>query len=218
MGKKDEELKAGKVDPNTAGDNKEPKTTEQPKAKTIEVDADTLRKLLESNEKLTAKIDALESNAVATQPNNGMIVRRKAKESDVRLRKWNDKYVVGMVNVGNEKRPRYVYDIIDKETRKAIQYCDLILEDGSIVKEVVDIDFRRDAETVPNCRIISKVEHEDVKEYGLIPKKDMAENGYGMFETMVLVPVEVITKSYTFTLQVPERAEPLEISSEWVNM
>ncbi len=214
MAKKDDEIKAGKVEAQqqTVSVNEAPS-----KEKTIEVSEATLRKLIESNESLTAKIDALESNAVATQANNGMIVRRKAKESDVRIRKWNDKYVTGMVNVGTDKRPRYVYDIIDKETRKAIQYCDLILDDGSIVKEVVDIDFRRDAET-EIARIISKVEHEDVKEYGMIPKKDMAENGYGMFETMVLVPVEVVSKSYTFKLQVPDRTDPIEVSSEWVNM
>lgn len=188
------------------------------KSKKIEVDESILQQLMDSNRKMEAQIEALSSNAVATNANNGMAVRRKVKEDAIRLRKWNDKYVIGMVNVGNEKRPRYVYDVIDKDTKKAVQFCNLILEDGEIVEGVIDIDFRRDAETVPGCTVISKVEHEDVKEYGFIPKKEMAENGYGMFETMVLVPVEVVSKTFTFTVKVPDRDEPMVIESEWANM
>lgn len=214
---KDTEIKAGSIEEVAHQDELEVSAPATPKAKTIEVSEETLRKLIDSNEKMSSKIEALESNAVATQPTNGMVIRKKTTESDIKVRKWNDKYVVGMVNIGNEKRPRYVYDIIDKETKRAIQYCNLILEDGEIVEGVVDIDFRRDAET-EIARVVSKVEHEDVKEYGYISKKDMAENGYGMFETMVLVPVEVTEKSWTYKVKVPDREDLLEVNSQWANM
>ncbi len=216
MADKTKTIKAG------AEDNGEeivkPTTVQVPKEKTIEVSEATLRKLIASNEKLTQQVDALNSNAVSTQANNGMVVRRKVKESDIRLRKWDNKYVIGLENIGTEKRPIYIYDIMDKETRRAVQYVNLILEDGSKVEKVDYIYFLRDAENVPNCRVVEKVEHEEVKEYGMIPKKDMAENGYGMFETMVLVPVEVTTKTYTFKIKVADRDELLEVNSQWANL
>lgn len=185
--------------------------------KKIEVNEDTLRELIESNKLLQATVDSLGSNAVAQSP--GLQVRRKTRDFDYKLRKWGEDIVIGFANKGTEKRPLYIYSLYNDVTRLQEQFVDLILKGGKKVNKVDYITFLRDAEIV-KARMISKVEHEDIKEYGMIPKKEMAENGYGMYETMVLVPVEVVSKSYTMTLQLPEDegGEQLEISSEWLNL
>ncbi len=185
--------------------------------KKIEVNEDTLRELIEQNKVMSSKLDMLEKNAVATGPNNGMQIRKKALEHDYILRKWDDKYVLGFENVGREDRPLYVYNVYNEKIRMNEQFVNLVLEDEKqSVKKIPYIDFLRDSEKV-KARKIKEEPHETVKEYGFIPKKDMAENGYGMFETMVMVPVEVVSKEYTFTLKVPEGREIL-VDSKWVNM
>jgi hypothetical protein len=186
--------------------------------KKVEISEDMLRELIDSNKELKRTVDQLSSNAVATS-NNGVQVRRKTRDFDYFLRKWGNDIVTGFVNKGTDKRPMYVYSIYNKETRLQEQFVDLLLQNGKTVEKIDYITFLRDAEKV-KARMISKVEHEDVKEYGMIPKKEMAETGYGMYETMVMVPVEVITKTYTMTLKLPEDegGEEVSVNSQWLNL
>lgn len=201
-------------------------TDTKPKAggrvsKKIEIDADLLRELIDSNKDLKRTVDQLSSNAVAQSPS--LQVRRKTRDFDYNLRKWDGKIVLGFANKGTEKRPLTVYKVYNKEIRKEEEFIDIILNEGngktSIVEKIDYITFLRDAEKV-KARMISKVEHEDIKEYGMIPKKEMAENGYGMYETMVLVPVEVVTKTYTMKLKLPEDegGDEIEVESQWLNL
>jgi len=197
--------------------NNDNATNGKPK-KTIEVDEQTLKDLIQAVKSQGETIEKLSSHAVTQSPN--LQVRRKTREFDYKLRKWNNKIVLGFENMGSEKRPLYVYSVYDKDLRKEVQFINLILNGvKDVVKKVDYITFLRDAESI-KARMLSKEEHEDIKEYGMIPKKEMAENGYGMFETMVLVPVEVVTKTYTMTLQLPadEGGETIKVSSEWLNM
>ena len=185
--------------------------------KKIEINEDTLRELIESNKVLKQTVDQLSSNAVAQSP--GLQVRRKTRDFDYFLRKWEDQIVLAFANKGTEKRPQYVYSIYNTNTRLQEQFVDLVLKNGTIVEKIDYITFLRDAEKV-KARMISKVEHEDIKEYGMIPKKEMAENGYGMYETMTLIPVEVVTKTYTMKLQLPEDegGDQIEVDSQWLNL
>lgn len=216
----DDSLKPGKED--GSGDDVQVTggaPAQKPAKKTVEVDEGLLRELINSNKEMAGKLDKLESNAAATNQ-NGIQVRRKVKDFDYNVRIWDNKVVVAFENVGKPNRPLYVYSVYNSQTRQNEQFINLVLEDGSIVKNVDYLTFLRDAERV-KARKISQVEHEDVKEYGMIPKKEMAENGYGMFETMVLVPVEVVSKTYTFTVKLPEKewdGREIEIASEWVNI
>lgn len=229
MAKEKEEKKKGVIEPGSEDNTNEggssspeagESTVKAPsgKGKKIEVDEGLLRELIESNKLLQGKVDKLDSNAVATGP-NGIQVRRKVKDFDYTIRVWEGKIVLGYENMGNDKRPLYVYNIYNKDTRQQEQFVNLILEGEEKAQKVDYITFLRDAERL-KARKISQVEHEDVKEYGMIPKKEMAENGYGMFETMVLVPVEVTTKTYTFRLKLSEDYDgrEIEINSKWVNM
>lgn len=198
---------------------KGPAKTPKTGGKKIEVDESVLKDLLKELRETKATVEQLSSNAVATNP-NGIQVRRKTREFDYTLRKWDGKVVLGFENVGTEKRPQYVYSIYNKETRQQEQFVNLILlGQKEPVKNVEYINFLRDAEKI-KARMVSKEEHEDIKEYGMIPKKEMAENGYGMYETMVLVPVEVVTKTYTMTLKLPEDegGEQVKVNSQWLNL
>lgn len=216
MANKDKEVKAGEE---VKDDKGAIPTGDKPeKSKLIEVDAGLLRELIESNKILQKTVDQLGSNAVATNP-NGIQVRKKVREFDYKLRKWNGKIVTSFENMGSDKRPLYVYDIYDQDARKMVQYVNLILDGGKEPVKVDYITFLRDAEIVV-ARKLSQVEHEEVTEHGLIPKKEMAENGYGMYETMVMVPVEVTSKSYTVTLMLPEDegGREITINDRWLNM
>lgn len=186
--------------------------------KKIEISESMLREIIESNKDLKRTVDQLSSNAVAQSP--GLQVRRKTRDFDYTLRKWEDKVVLGFANKGTEKRPLYVYSIYNKETRLQEQFVDLILKGEKNNVEKIDyITFLRDAEKI-KARMISKVEHEDIKEYGMIPKKEMAENGYGMYETMVMIPVEVVTKTYTMTLKLSDEdgGDEVVVDSQWLNL
>lgn len=231
---KDEEkkLKPGVVDPDLNDDDeledgpevKQPasggnKPEKPPKGgKKIEVDESVLKDLLKELRETKATVEQLSSNAVA-QTNQGLQVRRKTREYDYTLRKWENEVVVGFANKGTEKRPLYIYSVYNKETRLQEQFVDLVLKSGKIVEKLDYITFLRDAEKI-KARMISKEEHEDVKEYGMIPKKEMTENGYGMYETMVLVPVEVVTKTYTMKLKLPEDegGDEVTVNSQWLNL
>lgn len=223
---KDELKKKGAIIPGTEDDTQDDDDLENedevlPPAKggkKIEVDEATLRELIDSNNALKKTVEQLGSNAVAQSP--GLQVRRKTRDFDYTLRKWDGKVVLGFENMGTEKRPLFVYDIYDKELRKNVPFVNLILKDEKDTLKKIDyITFLRDAEKV-KARMISKEEHEDVKEYGMIPKKEMAENGYGMYETMVMVPVEVVTKTYTMTLKLAEDegGEEIKVNSQWLNL
>jgi len=192
-----EELKKKEV----ASENKE-EEDKKPAGKKIEVDADLLKQLLQELKETKATVEQLSSNAVAQSP--GLQVRRKTRDFDYKVRKWEGKIVLGYENVGTEKRPLEIYLVYNKETRKEEQFVNLILKD--VAKPVVKVPynhFLQDGEKIV-CRLISKVVHEEVKESGMIHKKEMAENGYGMFETMVLVPIEETSESFTGTLKLPE--------------
>lgn len=188
---------------------------EPAKNKKIEVEEGLLRELIQSNKELKAEVDKLSSNAVVNTPQ----VRKKTKDKVFKIRKWNGKIVVGYENVGTENRPIYVYRVYDEQARKEVEYVNLLLlGEKEPVKKINYINFLRDAETI-SVKEVSRQEKEEIKEYGMIPKKEMAENGYGMYETMVMVPVEVTEKIYTITVQLPEEdgGETLTIDSRWLN-
>lgn len=223
MAKNDKEVKAGEE---VKDDKGAIPTGDKPeKKKVIEVDEGLLRELIQANKDsqktiadLQSTVNLLGSNAVATNP-NGIQVRKKVREFDYKLRKWDGKIVTSFENMGSDKRPLYVYDIYDQDARKMVQYVNLILDGGKEPVKVDYVTFLRDAEIVV-ARKLSQVEHEEVTEHGLIPKKEMAENGYGMYETMVMVPVEVTSKSYTVTLKLPEDegGREITINDRWLNM
>jgi hypothetical protein len=186
--------------------------------KMIEVSEETLRELVTELKDTKLIVEELSKNAVATGP-NGIQVRRKTKEFDYTLRVWEGKIVLGMQNMGTEERPLYVMDVYDEKARKQVQFVNLLLEGEEKPVKVDYITFLRDAQRL-KARKISQVEHEETQEYGMIPKKEMAENGYGMFETMVMVPVEVITKTYTIKLKLPDefKGREIDVNSKWLNM
>lgn len=188
----------------------------QPKSDKIEVDADTLKELINQNKKFQQDIIDLQKNAVAQNPNQGMEIMKTAKkETLLKMRKWQDKYFIGFVNKGKENKPLYVYSEYNPQTREQVQFCDVIL-DG--VKEPIKleyVEFLRESERVL-VKMKKKIELEDkVTRQGFVQKKDFADNGYGMFETMVKVPIDVIEKNYAFVVELEDGRE-LEISQECI--
>lgn len=185
----------------------------------VEVDKGLLQELIESNRrlqdsnmKLEGMVDQLNANAVATSPQNNTTVMRRNKDYFLNMRRWDGKYFLGYENVGTEKRPLYIYSEYNSQTRESVQFCNVILdgEDKPIKMEYVR--FMRDSEII-KVKQLSKSEREEVVVQGSVQKKDFAENGYGMFETMVTVPMEVIYKKYTYKVLLEDGRE-LEIDEK----
>lgn len=186
--------------------------------KKIEVSETLLRELIAQNKDLTTKVDILTSNAAANSsfnnsPNNLMMVR-KNKDTFLKLRKWNDKFVLGYENKGTEKRPLYVYNEYNVNTRENVQFCNIILEGEETPIKLEYVTFRRDAETI-FVKKVSQKEDEKVTVQGYVHKKDFNDSGYGMFETMVQVPVEVIEKVYTYTVET-EDGRQFDIEGQFI--
>lgn len=77
------------------------------------------------------------------------------------------------------------------------------------------LDYLQNSEPV-FVKLLRKVEEEEeVINQGRVFKKDFVENGYGMFETTVQVPVEVVIPHYKYVVELEEGGE-LEISDRFV--
>jgi hypothetical protein len=207
-----------------AGVEKDVKPTTPPvekeKKNTIEVDASVLKELIEQNKKLMSDVVDLQKNAVAQNPNqsnfNGPeLLKTGKKETLLKMRKWNDKYFLGYENVGKPAKPVYVYSEYNALTRENVQFCNVILEGEEKPIKLEYLEFLRESERVL-VKMKKKIELEDkVTRQGFVQKKDFADNGYGMFETMVSVPVDVIEKQYSFVVELEDGRE-LEITEECI--
>lgn len=201
-----------------------PKTTntkiETPKGKTIEVDADTLKALIKQNEDFKTAISDLQKNAVAQNPNQSNfnspeMMRTAKKETLLKMRKWNDKYFIGFENIGKPNKPLYIYSEYNAQTRESVQFCNVILEGEEKPLKLEYVEFLRESERVL-VKMKKKIELEDkVTRQGFVQKKDFADNGYGMFETMVQVPIDVVEKQYSYVVELEDGRE-LEISQECI--
>jgi hypothetical protein len=186
----------------------------------VEVDTDVLKELIAQNKKLQADVIDLQKNAVAQTPNragfnNPEMMMTGKKETLLKMRKWNDKYFIGFANKGKPEKPLYIYNEYNPQTREMIQFCDVILDGEKDPIKLEYVEFLRDSEKIL-VKMKKKIELEDkVTRQGFVQKKDFADNGYGMFETMVQVPVDVIEKQYAFVVELEDGRE-LEVTQECI--
>ena len=214
-----EDIKPGKGAP-AEETNTAPVEPTTKKTNSIPVDRDQLAQILRENEEIKLQIAQLQSNAVSTQQGgNPMVVRTKKKETLVKLRRWDNKYVVEWENVGTEKKPVYVYNEYNPQTRDNIQFINVIMLDnkGEKMKPVKLEYLRYLQESEPVfVKLLQKIEEDpEIVIQGMVYKKDFVENGYGMFETTVQVPVEVITQRFSLKVQL-EDGQELTVSERFV--
>lgn len=209
---KEETIKAGAEKEVVKTSNPEPKV----KTDKIEVDADTLKELIAQNKKFQQDIIDLQKNAVAQNPNQGLeMMKTGKKETLLKMRKWQDHYFIGFVNKGKENKTLYVYSEYNPQTREQVQFCDVILDGVKDPIKLEYVEFLRESERVL-VKMKKRIELEDkVTRQGFVQKKDFADNGYGMFETMVQVPIDVIEKQYAYVVELEDGRE-LEISQECI--
>jgi len=191
--------------------------TTKTKNNSVPVDRDQLAQILRDNETFRQQIDQLQSNAVTTQ--QGMIpatARSKKKESITKLKKWNDKYVVGHQNVGTAKRPVYVYSEYNQVSRESVMFINIILlNEKGVEEKPLKVEYSRFIlESVPELvKILEKIEGEPhVLTQGMTYKKDFVENGYGMMETTVQVPMDVTTNRYSYKVLLEDGVTELVVN------
>ena len=190
------------------------------KSGVVEVNEGTLRELIQQNSEISnqnadliAQVKMLSNALETTQGAVGMrpVLLDKKKETLLKVRTWNDKIFLGYENVGNEKRPRYVYSEYNPTTREQIEFCNIILrnDDGSIEKplKVKYADFMLDSNII-ELKQIKRIElEEEVVRQGIVPKKEFQSNGYGSYLTDVNVPVDVRTKNYSYLVKLEDDTE-----------
>ncbi len=214
---KEEEIKAGSEEKGTQAGSNKPQATDKPKNNTVPVDREQLAQILRDNEEFRTQIAQLQSNAVSTQPGSPLMVRNKKKETLIKLRRWNDEIVIGWVNKAT--RPgkfTYVYSETDERTRETKQFIDVILQ-GKENKplKLEYLQYLQESDPVFVKMLEKIVGEEEIIDQGRVFKKDFVENGYGMFETTVQVPVEVVIPHASFRVQL-EDGEELTISDRFV--
>lgn len=132
-------------------------------------------------------------------------VLRRVTERKVEVRMIDGKVVLGYKNRGSQQRPLYIYDEPDpKDRRQMIQYVDLILEgmkEGDAPLKVQFSQFRIESDRV-KCRVINVEEKEWIINQGIVKKKEVEE--YSSIELDFDVPLDVIGRTRTFTVEIPK--------------
>lgn len=216
---KDETIKAG-AEKETVKNPTPTPVVKKDAGDDITVSKSMLQKLIDQNEAFAADIVDLKKNAVAQNPNqtgfNGPeMMKTGKKETLLKMRKWQDKYFVGFANKGKDNKPLYIYSEYNPQTREMVQFCDVILEGEKDPIKLEYVEFLREAERVL-VKMKKRIELEDkVTRQGFVQKKDFADNGYGMFETMVSVPVDVIEKQFAYVVELEDGRE-LEVTQECI--
>ena len=172
-----------------------------PKSNTVQVDRDQLAKILQDNEEFRMKLNNLESNAASRTPQSPILMRNQNKEMLIPVRKWQDKYVIGWENKGRTEKPVYVYSEYNAQTRESTEYINILLEgeENKPIK-VAYVDFFRESEKVFLKLDKKIVEENEVIVQGMARKKDFVSSGFGMYETNVQVPIEVVIPHNSYSL------------------
>lgn len=199
-------------------DKEEEKSPKISSEKDIVVDKDVLKSLIRQNEEFKKQISDLQKNAVATDNITSTMMKTSSKETLVHIRMLKNKVVTGFQNVGSDKYPSYVYPEYNPLTRQEIQFCNVILEDN--VENPIKMEylqFLRESDRVI-VKVKEKIELPDlIINQGYVQKSDFANNGYGMFKTMVQVPVDVVKKVYSYKVET-EDGRILSLSENCINI
>jgi len=209
----------GYVNPSVLPVDNTPEEVKSPQGKqpaTVPVDREQLAQILRDNEEFRLQISQLQSNAASTQKGGPMMVRNKKKELLIKLRRWNDEIVVGWVNKATrEGKFLFVYKETDADGKSSTEYIDLILHNKKSPVKLNYLEYLQESEPV-FVKMLSKTEEEEeVITQGHVFKKDFVQNGYGMFETQVQVPVDEVIKHYSYELELEDGAT-LKISDRFV--
>lgn len=215
---KEEEIKAGKSGNKVEDDAIKAKndTGATQKEEKVEVSRSQLAQILKDNEEFRKKIGDLENNAVATQPQSAMAKARTEKGMDVNVRMWNDRFVIGFENVGKNGQQKAQYEVYNPVTGERKQYINVILQGDT---KSTKLEYVNEYLT-GSVRVLKRVKEVVKKEptitvQGLVSKKDFVENGYGMYETMVQVPIEDIVPNYAYIIEL--NGEDVEVPSALIN-
>lgn len=170
------------------------------KPKMAMIDTEVLQQLIDSNKDMKARLGDLENHAATPTTQVGKIFKEsKNKLSDTKLRKWNGNFVISFTPAYRERDQH--------NTREWVNYLDItcINDKGETLKpeKVELVDYVRNSETVqlPTLRKIKLADL--VTTQGEVRKKGFVEGGYGMFETTVVVDVDVVEQNYEYEVKLP---------------
>jgi hypothetical protein len=180
----------------------------------VEVSKEVLEQLINANKTMIADIAELKKSASATSNPNNQRILKTPKSKEIGIREYNKKIVVGWENIGTEDAPEYVYSEYDEKKREFVQYINLFYHGEKKAEKTQYVQYLRNSRKVW-FTVKKEVENSPlIQEQGFVQQKQLADNGYGMMLTDVIVPLEVITRSKTFVVDIG--GEEVEIHEKFV--
>ena len=182
----------------------------------IEISKDVLDELLavaKRSHVLEDKVAELEKNAVAQDTRSPRILRTP-KSKEIGIRKYAGKIVIGWEDKGTDGEELYVYEVFDEQRREFVQYINVYFLGEKKSTQIKYIDyFRKSVKTWFEVKEEKELEPIS-QESGFVRVKEMADNGYGMMITDVMVPIENIIKRKSFVIVI--EGQEIEIDEKFI--
>lgn len=181
----------------------------------VEVSKSQLDELIAQNKELLDRNRQL-ADAVEKQQDAPEKVDLSApKKRTVRILFMDGKAVQGFRNRGTDTRPEYVYEDMDpKNPKERILFVDVYFY-GEKEPETVPYNDMLHNGIREECEILDTKEKEWSNRHGMTVRKVV--NNYATEETGVMVPLEVLGKTRTFTVKLPG-GEEMAVHENYVNM
>lgn len=188
----------------------------EPEEKKVEVSKEQLDELIAQNKELLTRNREL-ADAVGNIKDvpDGVKQPKAVTDRTVRVLFLEGKAVLGFKNRGEDTRPVYVYEKADPVKKDEVNlFVDVILAGEEEPVSTNYNDLLHDAER-RECKIVKVDEQEWRVVQGQTSKKVV--NNYATEETGIMVPIEVLGKTRTFTVALPD-GEEVAIHENYVNM
>ena len=159
-----------------------------------------MKGVLKQNEKILAENAELKTLMGGDNAGSARILR-KVTNRTTEVRMVDGKVAIGYVNKGTDKSPSYWYEKPDpKDPRKMVDMVEVMFEDGKTL-ELQRSLFAKESQRV-RCKVLKTDEKEWIENQGVVKKREVEE--YSSIELDFDVPLDVIHKSYWFTVEVPK--------------
>lgn len=167
----------------------------------------SVKTLTEQNAKILSENAELK---ILMSGDGGARVLKRVTQRQVEVRMVDKKVVIGYVNHGTDKSPVFWYKKPNpRDAKEMLDMVDLVLEGAKEALPIEVAQFRKESQRV-KCNIVKTEEKEHVINQGVVKKREVEE--YSSIELDFDVPVDVISKTYLFTVNVPsEYGGPREV-------
>lgn len=160
----------------------------------------SVKEISEQNKKILAENAELKSMMGEGGGNSRILKRVTQRIVEVRL--IDNKAVIGYMNKGTDTSPVYWYKMPNpRDPKEMVDMVDLVLEGSNTPYPVEMSIFRKESQRA-KCKILNTKEKEWIENQGVVKKREIEE--YSSIELDFDVPLDVIHKTYLYTVEIPK--------------